>query len=555
VTALYNRLAALPAGLISTGGASNNWAVSGSHSAGGGALMAGDPHLHLTLPAIWFQLTMDSPGFHSSGVSVPGTPIVLIGHNQHISWSLTDAQNQQTFFYLEHQDAAHPGEYLWKGKWTKYKTVDYAIPVLGQAPDHLTVKISVHGPVVTDRGQNVSVWFTGIIPSHDISVLMQINQAANWEDFRNDLSQWHGSAHNFVYADDQGNIGMISAGYYPQVAPGCEPWLPMPGTGEDDVIGTIPYDQIPQVYDPPDGFVFSANERQVTGDYPYYIGTAADFFDPGYRANEIHRFLSDRLAGGQKVTIADMMALQTDTRDFLASEIVPQVLITLKTRTVTGNEKAAMDALSGWDYHMDVGSAAASIWWTFWQAYLAATFDPWWRTHNVKVDMSEVEDVLGQDLEAWTLNDPTNAAFTLVGSAQNAGDVMQAAFHTAVISLTTRLGSDPARWTWGRIHARLIESLALIPGLSYGPLPDRGDGRTPLAAPDFPSSHGPSWRMVVDWGAHTFSGIYPGGQSENPASPWYSNEVTTWWNGKYAPMLDFTQAASSPGAAVWSLQG
>jgi penicillin amidase len=100
---------------VATGGASNNWAVGGAKSASGGALLAGDPHLHLTLPAIWYQLTMDSPGYHVSGVSIPGTPVVLIGHNQHIAWSLTDAQNQQTFFYLEHEESAHPGQYYWNG--------------------------------------------------------------------------------------------------------------------------------------------------------------------------------------------------------------------------------------------------------------------------------------------------------------------------------------------------------------------------------------------------------------------------------------------------------
>src|SRR5216683_4047637 len=108
----YQRLVSLPAGLVATGGASNNWAVSASKSASGGALLAGDPHLHLTLPAIWYQLTMDSPGYHVSGVSIPGTPVVLIGHNQHIAWSLTDAQNQQTFYYSEFGDAAHPDQYL-----------------------------------------------------------------------------------------------------------------------------------------------------------------------------------------------------------------------------------------------------------------------------------------------------------------------------------------------------------------------------------------------------------------------------------------------------------
>ncbi|HSS93030.1 MAG TPA: penicillin acylase family protein, partial [Candidatus Dormibacteraeota bacterium] len=245
----YQRLSSLPAGLVATGGASNNWAVAGSRSVSGGALMAGDPHLHLTLPAIWYQLTMDSPGYHVSGVSIPGTPVVLIGHNQHISWSLTDAQNQQTFFYSEVEDSRHPGQYFWKGGWQSYKTVAYDIPVLGGPTEHLTVKLSVHGPVITERGQTTSVWWAGNVPSQDLDVLLGIDQASDYHSFREALAGWYSPTHNFVYADDKGNIGLISAGYFPQVG-GGQPWLPMAGTGEDDVIGTIPYDDIPQAYNP-----------------------------------------------------------------------------------------------------------------------------------------------------------------------------------------------------------------------------------------------------------------------------------------------------------------
>lgn len=549
VAALYERLTALPAGLIAKGGASNNWAVAGSRTASGGALMAGDPHLHLTLPAIWFQLTEDSPGYHTSGVSIPGTPVVLIGHNQHISWSLTDAQNQQTFFYMETEDSAHPGKYMWNGQWTAYTTAKYDIPVLAGATDHLTVKYSVHGPVISERGLTTTVWWAGNIPSQDLGVLLRVGQAANFTQFRDALRGWHSPTHNFVYADDQGNIGLISAGYYPQVATG-RPWLPMPGTGEYDVTGTIPYDDIPQVYDPPNGVVWSANQRQVAGDYPYYIGTASNFFDPGYRANEINRVLGQ----DKKFTAADMMALQTDTGDYLASEIVPVLLRALSGEQLDPTEQKAQAALAAWDDRMDTTSTAATIWSTFWDEYLITTFDPWWKSHNVKVDRGELNDALGQDLEAWTLRDQTNPAFTLIGSAQNADDVMKESFHATVKLTVARLGADPAQWTWGRIHQRTLENLADITALNYGPRPDRGDSRTPLAAPDYPSTHGPSWRMVVDWGAASFNGIYPGGQSENPASSWYTNRVTTWWDGRYGPMLDSTHAAAAPRAVTWSLE-
>jgi len=548
--ALYQRLAALPEGLVARGGASNNWAVAGAKSVSGGALLAGDPHLHLTLPAIWFQLTMDSPNYHAAGVSIPGTPVVLIGHNEHIAWSLTDAQNQQTFFYQEHEDAAHPGQYLWNGAWRDYKKVSYDIPVLGGQTRHLTVQLSVHGPVISERGLTTSVWWAGNLPSQDLGVLLRIGQSANWQDFRNALRGWYSPTHNFVYADDRGNIGLISAGYYPQIAKGA-PWLPMSGTGEYDVTGTIPYDDIPQAYDPPGGYIWSANQRQVTGDYPYYIGTSADFFDPGYRANEIHRVLS---APG-KLGASDMQALQTDTRDFLAAEIVPPLLKTLAATQLNAQEGAAADMLRAWNYRMDVSSAPASIWAYFWGEYVDETFSPWWKSRAVSVDMQEVFDVLGQDLEAWTLHDPTNRTFSAPGvGARTAVEAQATAFHGAIAALTKRFGSDPRQWTWGRVHQRELENLAHVTGLSYGPRPDRGDSRTPLAAPDFPSTHGPSWRMVVDWGARTFQGVYPGGQSENPASSWYTNRVDTWWDGLLDPMLSATSAASSQGVKTWSMQ-
>jgi len=547
--ALYQRLAALPAGLIAHGGASNNWAVAGSKSVSGGALLAGDPHLHLTLPAIWFQNTIDSPGYHASGVSIPGTPVVLIGHNEHIAWSLTDAQNQQTFFYVEKEDSAHPGMYFWNGAWKAYTTVSYDIPVLGAPTQHVKVNWSVHGPVISERGQSTSVWWSGNLPSQDLGVLLTIDKAGSWQEFRDALRGWYAPTHNFVFADDKGNIGLISAGYYPQVAKG-QPWLPMPGTGEYDITGTVPYDEIPQVYNPPSGIVWSANQRQVTKDYPYYIGTASNFFDPGYRANEIHRVLSQK----NKLSAADMQALQTDTRDFLAAEIVPLLLKSLGNEKLSATETTAVGLLRGWDYTMETDSAAATVWSDFWSRYMDETFRPWWKSRNVKVDMLDdtVRDALGQDLEAWTLNDPSNRAFSAPGvGSRSAPDAQRRAFHTAVAELAKDLGKDPASWKWGRVHQRVLENLAQVSGLDYGPVPDRGDANTPLAAGGFPSTHGPSWRMVVDWGSHTFQAIYPGGQSENPASSWYTNRATTWFAGN---LKNMSSPDAAPKAATWDMR-
>jgi len=251
---------------------------------------------------------------------------------------------------------------------------------------------------------------------------------------------------------------------------------------------------------------------------------------------------------------------------------VPILLNALTGDQLTTSDQQAKNLLANWDYHMDTGSAAASIWWTFWQTYLSQAFDPWWKADGVKVDRGDVNDALGQQLESLALRGftvcpptgcetfaPTCPPTTSLPPPDCAphppvAPAMKTAFHTTLSTLARQLGTDPAQWSWGRIHTRQLDNLAQISGLNYGPRPDRGDANTPLAAGGSPSTAGPSWRMVVDWGSHTYSAIYPGGQSENPASPWYTNRVDTWWSGLYAPMLTAVEAATASGTKQWSLE-
>lgn len=560
---ILDRFSSLPSWAIHTESNSNNWAVDGTKTASGKPLMAGDPHLAQTIPAIWYQLECESPGYHTAGVSIPGTPVILIGHNQHISWSLTNAQNAATLYYQEQTDAAHPGQYYWKGAWHAMQPVHYAIPVKGAAPVDFTVDLTVHGPVITMEGQAMSVWWAGALPSPDLTALLGINRASDFHQFRDALRSWHAPSQNFVYADGQGNIGLISAGYYPQVQSG-QPWLPLPGDGSADVVGTIPFDDIPQVYNPPTHIVFSANQRQVGPDYPYYIGTTLDFFDPGYRADAIYATLSS----GSHLTATDMERLQNDTHDYLAGKIVPPLLAALDGQTLTAQQSQAVALLRQWDGDMRVDSPAASIWIRFWMTYIYDTFSPWWTADKVPPGQngslrlrpdqpSSASNVLGESLEAWTLTDPTNSGFTLPnGATRTAPVVMRQAFADAVEALAGQLGPDPASWTWGRLHTREFPNLAKIPGLGYGPRPAAGTNRSVDAAGGnvYHSTAGPSWRFVVDWGTRESFGVYPGGESENPLSPWYQNQIAAWWDGTYYPVLDGAKAQSLAGATTWTLK-
>ena len=555
--ALLKRTRSLPADAIHQGSNSNNWAVDGTKTASGKAMMAGDPHLAQTLPSVWYEIAAKSPSYNFVGVSFPGLPAVPIGHNANIAWSETNVQNQATFFYKEKTSPQHPGAYYWDGAWRRMQQVHYSIPVKGEQPQALTVDLTVHGPIMEQAGQTLSVDWMGNLPSPDIDAILNLLKAKNFSQFRSALKDWHAPSQNFVYADKQGNIGMISAGYYPIIKHG-DPWLPMSGTGSSDIVGTIPYKDIPQVYDPPTHIVFSANQREVGKNYPYYIGTTDDFFDNGYRADEIQQYLSSH----SKLTMKDFAALQNDTQDYLAGEIVPKLLAALPKHGLTAQQQQARELLSSWNDNMAVNSAAASIWWTFWTQYLNDTFEPWWKADNVpvKLDPSGLavdpnQSSLDEDLEAWTLHDPTNASFTLPnGTKRTAPQVMSQAFNQAVTSLAKQLGSNPTQWQWGKIHSRAFPSLTDIPVLGFGPKAAGGDEWTPDAADGgMEATTGPSWRMIVDWGTGA-EGVYPGGQSENPMSPWYENQVSAWWNGQYYPIYMTQQAGNLPAKTSWSLK-
>jgi penicillin amidase len=522
-------------------------------------MLAGDPHLPQTLPPVWYQAALSAPGLAVTGVTVPGLPGVLIGRNAHISWSLTNVQNQATLFYAERTSRRHPGEYFWRGAWRRMRQVHYTIPVAHGGPVRLTVSITVHGPVLTRAGQATSVDWMGNVPSPDLAVLLAINRASDFPQFRSALASWRAPSQNFVYADDRGNIGAISAGYYPLVRRG-DPWLPLPGTGASDVAGVIPYRAVPQVYNPPGHLVVTANQRPVGASYPYYIGTSADFFDPGYRAAEIEA----SLAGRHGLTARAFAAVQNGLTDPLARQITPRLLAALAGQQLTPRQRAAARLLTGWDGSMRATSPAASLWWTFWGDYLRTVFRPWWRAARVPVrqdraglSVSPQQFSLDEDLATWTVSDPGNQAFTPPGAARRtAPGAMRAAFAAAVAHLAARLGGDPGSWAWGRLHRRQFPSVTGAPALGYGPRPAGSDPWAVNAADgDLVASQGPSWRMIVTWTGRASAraeGVYPGGQSENPGSAWYTDQVPAWWAGRYLPVP--APGSSPPGPARWQLR-
>jgi len=575
--------------------AGSAWAANGPRVAGRGSILGGTAPLAGTVPSAWFQVAISAPRYDVTGISLPGLPGVVLGHNQHIAWSLSHAQDQSTLFYAERTSRARPGQYFWRGRWRAMRLVRYAIPVRGGQTRHLAVDLTVHGPVLTDAGQAISVDWTGSAGSPDIAALARIGAAASFTQFRAALAGWRSPAQTFVYADDRGNIGAIAAGDYPIVRHGA-PWLPLPGTGADDVAGAIPFAALPQSYDPPGHVIATAGQRPVTAAYPYYIGTTASDLDPAGWASNQYAVLGRR-SGLQPAGFA---ALQARSADQLAARLVPRLLAALHRATLTPAERQAAGVLRGWNHVLDAQSAAAAIWSTFWPDYLSATFGPWWKAAAVPVQpdpaglaFSAGQFGLVQALEHWTLADPSNPAFTPPGGpARTAASVMRVAFGAAVARLHALLGGAPSSWTWGRLRGTTTASLPRVPVLGAGATAVGPTAVGPTAASTVTASTvaagtvaaGPvtagagagapwtvaagytlpagtanqGWRMIVWLPAASgrqgieAEGIYPGGQSEDPASPWYDNLIARWASGGYLPMPPV--GATALGRIRWELR-
>ncbi|HEU5231007.1 MAG TPA: penicillin acylase family protein [Ktedonobacteraceae bacterium] len=549
----------LPSVLRYHAGSSNGWAVNGFRSSSGKAMLGGDPHLDLTLPSIWYQVEATSPDYTFQGVGVPGLPTILIGKNQSISWTITNTQNQSTLYYLEKTDAAHADQYYWNGAWHRFKHIHEVIPVKGGTSLSLDIKLSVHGPVLATQrfpSSTIAVTWMGAQSMDEVDNILALIQAKNFAQFRDALRTWVAPALTFVYADNQGNIGLLAPGAYPIVRSGS-PWLPLPGTGEADVMGMIPFAAIPQVYDPPEHFVFAANQRPVGPNYPYYVGTTFDNFENGYRADEIYQQLST----SSHMTVKDMERLQNDTHDYLATLILPRLLAELQQQAgFSVLEQRGLALLQGWNGEMNENEVAPSLWWTFWQNYLQETFGPWWQASHVPADrfpslaIGTDQAPLSEDLENWTLHDAHNPAFSLPsGLERSASDVMVLAYKKTIAQLTKQLGARPELWLWGKLHTRLIPSLFQIDELGAGPFPSAGDDWTVNAADNMVSTHGPSWRMIVDWATGQTEGIYPGGQDEDPLSPWYQNQIAIWLQGRYLPLLQSSQVSKLSRTIRWQL--
>ncbi|MHB9090990.1 MAG: penicillin acylase family protein, partial [Chloroflexota bacterium] len=364
---------------------SNNWAISGRRTASGRPILANDPHLGVQLPPVWYEVHLVGGGYDVAGFSLPGIPGVIIGHNQRIAWAVTNAGPDVQDFFVERRHPEDPSLFLFLGQWEEAKVVREEVRVRGwRDPVRLTIPYTRHGPVLnadTPEEPPLALQWTALRPSRMGASVLRLNRARNWGEFREALREFDVPSQNFLYADVDGNIGHQVPGLIPIRAKG-DGLLPVPGwTGEYEWTGYVPYAELPSRFNPPEGYLATANNRVVDGSYPYLFTYE---WAPPFRVERISQWLAE----SSDFTAAKAGALQQDVHSLFAAWLVPRVLA-VGDRALGGafgpvdaRTAAALAVLRAWNGNVAVDSPGASVYAVFYNRLIRNVFG----------------DALGQDL-------------------------------------------------------------------------------------------------------------------------------------------------------------
>jgi penicillin amidase len=526
---------------------SNNWAVSGEKSSTGKPLLANDMHLGLMIPGIWYQMHQVIPGkLNVTGLVLPGQPMVIAGHNDRIAWGFTNVMVDDVDFYEETINPANPDEYQFNGEWVKMeKTEELILTSKGDTIRRVN-RFTHRGPVISsfkkENSKTISMHWLGNEESNELRTVYLLNRAANWDQFREALETFVSVNQNAVYADVDGNIGLQSTIGIPiRKEPGFQVY---PGsTDEFDWKGLVPFNELPVVFNPPSGFVSSANNRTANPDYPYYISA---WFDLPYRKDRIDEMLNSK----QKLSADDFAAIQADRTSKMAQKFLP-VFLALASVSDPNNPDVLASAklLQDWNYAMDPGSPAAALFdsWYFHMAKnlaqdeMDSTFFGSFISDRTLVK-NFMENILANQESGWCDNIKTP------GSKETFADIVTLSLTQSVAWLSDKIGSSPSGWEWGKIHTFTIKHpmasvklLDRIFGLSRGPFSVGGSFHTvgPYSYPFTDPSgvnHGASHRHIFNLGDLDASRtIIPTGTSGIPASRFYCDQTELYVNNKYHP--------------------
>ena len=513
---------------------SNNWAVTGKKSTTGLPILSNDVHLGLTLPALWYEIQLVSPTQNVYGVTLPGSPGIILGFNKSLAWGVTNGGSDILDWYQLRYRDENRHEYVYDGNWRPVIAKEVQIPVRGSAPVNLTLRRTHIGPIVYDETEmplnaqiprGFAMHWGALEPSNEIKTFLLLNRATTTAECRKAIDSYDSPSQNFLCADNHNDVGLWHMGKFPIRWKG-QGRLVADGTSTDyEWKGWVPRNELPSYRNPERGFLSSANQSPATENYPHYLGWPYENPFRGIRINEILREKS-------KFSPEDMVAMQGDTLAVSARMVLPTLLKNLNITRLSEVEKRALENLRGWDYRFTEDSAAAALYYT-WYANVESHIwggrfpDP--KKYMRPTTWRTIELITNEPNSKW-FDDPSTE------KKENLGDVAEASFHEAMASVSEKMGSgNIERWSWAKFHPTNVGHLGKIPGLGDEGLVARGMEHTIFANNN---AHGPAWKMVVALGTRPKAwGIYPGGQSGDPTSQHYDDFLKDWRSGRMRELI------------------
>jgi penicillin amidase len=518
---------------------SNNWVIAGSHTASGKPLLSNDMHLRVTEPNIWYMAALQAPGFDAAGVTLPGLPYIIAGHNEHVAWGFTALYADVQDLYAEKLDGKGNYEGV-DGEWHPLEMYRETIHVRLGKDVTVDVQSTGHGPLVNElvhEGQPMALKWNLYDPALHSIPLYAMNAAANWTEFSAALADWCWPAQNLVYADDQGHIAYHAIGKVPVRAKGIAD-LPLPHVTQDadyewgnsagsksDAQIYIAFDRMPSAMDPPSGFLATANARVTTEESPYPL--TDEWMDP-YRIERIYKSLDGR--NGLKP--ADMLAVETDIYSEVDQELGQRFAYAIDhTDGADERLRKAADLMRSWDGKLTVDSAAASLVdqarVALWPLILKAKLGDSWKDYHWGESNFAEEEIIMHGKKAWL----------------PAGYKDWDAFLTEGVREGMKNGAAPtdvSNWKYGDWHVVDVEHplAAFLPLIGRvagtGALPESGDTTTVKQVSPF---IGPSQRFTMDWSdidGSTENIVL--GESGDPLSPYYRDQWKAWYEGTTFPL-------------------
>ncbi|MBI5934095.1 MAG: penicillin acylase family protein [Chloroflexi bacterium] len=562
-------------GRIGPGIGSNSWAVSGALTTTGKPLLANDMHLGIQMPSIWYQNSLhclpvsEACAIEVTGFSFPGVPGVVAGHNAHIAWAFTNLGPDVQDLFIEKVNPDNPNQYEVDGKWVDFETRQETITVGGGDPVEMTVRISRHGPIISEtygalkdelnpdnpddkafKDQSgvelpehyaIALAWTALTPSTPFEAIWGFNQAQNWEEFRAAARGFHVPAQNLLYADIDGNIGYQTPGDIPIRKKG-DGSLPVPGwTGEYDWVGMIPFDELPYAFNPQSGYIVTANNQANPRDYPHLISM---YWSYGERAARIADMIEN--APG-KIDAAYIQSIHGDSKSLNAEDLVP-VLLSVNLDPALASVRDRY--LGSWDYQETADSSSAVLFEAFWWNLLMNTFSD---------DLPE--EYLPEGGSRWyivmrnLIADPQSPWWDDQATAdkvETRDDIFAKSFASAVECevCIDKFGKDISQWKWGELHSATFRNqtlgksgIGLVETLfNRGPFVT-GGGEAIVNATgwtvgvSFEVDWLPSEREIVDLSDLDNSlALHTTGQSGHAYHPHYIDMAPLWATVKYYPM-------------------